>query len=71
MDVPNGYDHKATSEGFNGADKVSVYYHRVFNDYLVYVHSNQEEEGKTLYVSRAQLALIVHAGKDVLDDERV
>jgi hypothetical protein len=71
MDVPAGYDHKATSESFNGAEKVSVYFSKMFNDYAVYVYATQEEDGKTLYLSKGQLELIIHAGKDVLDDLRV
>ncbi len=68
MTVPEGYNHKATSESFNGTDKVSIYYSSIHGDYLVYVYANQEEDGKTLYLSKTQLELLVHAGKDVLDD---
>jgi hypothetical protein len=65
------YTHKATSESFNGAEKVSVYYSKVSNQYAVYIHANQEEDGKIFYVSKGQLELVIHAGKDVMDDERV
>ena len=68
MNVPEGYNHKATSESFNGTDKVSIYYSDTAGDYQVYVFANQEEEGKTLYLSKTQLELLTHAGKDVLDD---
>ena len=71
LDIPKEYYHKATSESFNGSQKVSVYYSKTSNEYAVYVHANQEEDGKTLYVSKVQLELILHAGKDVLDDERI
>jgi hypothetical protein len=71
MPLAGEYNHKATSESFNGAQKVSVYFSKVSNDFAVYVHANQEEDGKTLYVSKEQLELIIHAGKDVLDDLRV
>ena len=67
MTVPESYNHKATSESFNGADKVSIYYSSTFGDYLVYIYANQEDEGKTVYVSKPQLDLLVHAGTDVLD----
>ncbi len=68
MTVPESYNHKATSDSFNGAEKVAIYYSDSFGDYLVYVYANQEEDGKTLYLSKTQLELIVHAGTDVLDN---
>jgi hypothetical protein len=71
MPLTGEYDHKATSESFNGAEKVSIHFSKLSNEYAVYVHANQEEDGKTLYVSKGQLELIIHAGKDVLDDLRV
>ena len=67
MNVPESYNHKATSESFNGADKISIYHSSTFNDYLVYIYANQEDDGKTVYVTKTQLELIVHAGTDVLD----
>lgn len=70
MDVPESYNHKATSEGFNGGEKVSIYYSSTNNDYLVYVYANQEAFGKKIYVSKAQLELIIHAGTDVIDMEK-
>ena len=70
MNVPEGYHHKATSESFNGAEKVSIHYGSTTNEYLVYVHANQEEESKDIHVSKAQLELIVHAGTDALDTDK-
>jgi spermidine/putrescine-binding protein len=68
--LPEGYHHKATSESFNGADKVSIHHSSVTNQYSIYVHANQEEEYKVINVSKAQLELIVHAGTDVLDMDK-
>ena len=67
MPVPKGYNHKATSEGFNGSEKVSIHYHGASSEYIIYVHANQEEGSKDIHVSKSQLELIVHAGTDVLD----
>ena len=67
MNLPEGYNHKATSEGFNGAEKVSIHYNGVVREYIIYVHANQEEGSKDIHVSKSQLELIVHAGTDVLD----
>jgi hypothetical protein len=69
MKVPEGYAHKATSDGFNGSNSVSIYYNAMFNDYLVYIHANQECDGKTVYVSKAQLELLVQSANDVLEME--
>ena len=72
MTVPEGYNHKATSESFSGTDKVSIYYGSTTGDYQVYVFANQDsEDGKTLYLSKTQLELLVHAGTDVLDNLKV
>ncbi len=70
MQVPEGYDHKATSDSFNGAATVSVYFSKMNNNFAVYIHANQEEDGKILYVSKVQLETLLHAAKDVLDDLR-
>lgn len=70
MLVPEGYDHKATSHSFNGAEKASVYFSKVDNQFAVYIHENHGtgEEGKVLFVSKVQLEILISAGKDVLDD---
>ena len=70
---PEGYNHKATSESFNGAEKVSIHRSSIsnpYNEYAVYVHENPEEAGKIIYLSKTQLELIVHAGTDVLDMDK-
>ncbi len=67
MDIPAGYDHKATSDSFNEADTVSIYFSAMFNDYMVYVHENEEYKGKTIYLSKEQLELAIHAGTDALE----
>ena len=71
MKVPEGYDHKATSESFNGAEKVSVYFSKMSNQYAVYVHGTPEENSKLIYLSKVQLETMIHAGKDVLHDLQV
>jgi hypothetical protein len=70
MEIPEGYDHKATSESFNGAERVSVYYNKVAADYLVVVGGVLDEEQGWIF-NKTQLELIVHAGTDVLDDAKV
>lgn len=64
-EIPEGYVHKATSESFNGSEKISILYHVVDDDYLIMIN----EDGWA--VSKTQLELIVHAGNDVLDNLKV
>jgi hypothetical protein len=70
MAVPEGYDHKATSEGFGGRTKVSIYHSRLDDDFYIEIGGPQTTTPH-LIVTRTELQLIVHAGKDVLDDESV
>ncbi len=67
MYEPKGYNHKATNESINATDKVSIYHSDDFGDYMVYVYANQEEDGKTLYLSKAQLELLLQAATDTLE----
>lgn len=60
--IPEGYFHKATSDSFNGAERVVIYYSKVEGDYLLVVN---DEQGWNF--TKAQLALIVHAATDVLE----
>lgn len=62
MEIPEGYNHKATSDSFNGAERVVIYYSKVEDDYLLVIN---DEQGWTF--TKAQLELIVHAGGDVLE----
>ena len=61
-----GYDHKATSESFNQADKVTILYSRVDGDYIVVINDDT-----VLNVTKTQLELIAHAAGDVLHDQAV
>jgi hypothetical protein len=65
MNVPEGYNHKATSESFNGTEKVSIYYS---NEHSKYLLTFGEQE---VYFNKTQLELIVHAGTDVLDNAKI
>ena len=68
MNIPENYHHKATSESFNKADKVSIYYSREHHSYLIEI--NDDESGEGYFLTRNQLALLVHAGTDVLDMDK-
>jgi hypothetical protein len=71
MTLPEGYDHKATSENFPRTQKVVIYYNRVEDLYLIQV----EEEGRIIKslgtLTAGQLELVIHAGSDVLHDAKV
>jgi hypothetical protein len=69
MSVPKGYFHKATNESFNGSTKVSIYYNRLLDDYLIEI-GGVIDDLHELVVTKQELELIVQAGKDVLDDLR-
>ncbi len=69
MEIPAGYDWKATSENFNGTCKVSIYYSKLEDDYLLEIDDG--EDGQGWVFTKSQLELIIHAGNDVLDDARV
>jgi hypothetical protein len=73
MEIPEGYNHKATSEGFTGANKVVVYYSGVVDRYLVVFESTVDEDADDahVFVNATQLELFVHAGGDVLHDAAV
>lgn len=67
MEIPEGYVHKATSDSFNGAQTVVIYYSKVEDDYIIHVEKEDFEEIDRLYVTKSQLELIVHAGTDVIE----
>lgn len=67
--IPEGYDHKATSHNFNQTEKVSIYYNKVANDYLLEIGDGSEDQG--WFFTKEQLELIVHAASDVLHDAKV
>ena len=70
--VPGSYNHKATSESFNGMEKVIIYYSGEEVQYLVVWESreydNIYETGR--FITKTQLELVVHAGTDVLDMDK-
>ena len=69
MEIPEGYNHKATSESFSGTEKVVIYHSNEENDYLVVFESqlNKDIYVDGVFINKTQLELIVHAGTDVLD----
>ena len=69
MEIPEGYNHKATSESFNREEKATIYYSDTEGSYLL-VLGNPEYESlfDLVYLSKTQLELLVHAGTDVLDN---
>lgn len=68
MEIPEGYNHKATSDSFNGAERVVIYYSKVEDNYMV-VFGNPDHESllHEAYFTKEQLELVVHAGTDVLE----
>jgi hypothetical protein len=60
--IPEGYFHKATSDSFNGAERVVIYYSKTEGDYILVIN-----EDTILTITKAQLELVVHAGTDVLE----
>lgn len=63
MTLPEGYNHKATSEGLQfGRGKAQVYYSKINDDYFLMVDG--EAYGP---FTKAHLGLIVHVVTDVLD----
>jgi hypothetical protein len=68
MEIPDGYYHKATNESINATDKVSIHYSDTSDSYMVCVHADPGPRAdKTLYLSKAQLELLVQAGTDTLE----
>jgi hypothetical protein len=66
MAVPEGYNHKATSQSFSGAETVVIYYSIVEDNYLVQIETPGVIKS-LLPMTKAQLELVVHAGTDVLE----
>lgn len=75
MTIPETYNHKATSESFNGTEKAVIYYSNEANDYLVIFESQLNEDlidrSCRVFLNKTQLELLIHAGTDVLDMEKV
>ena len=68
MDIPEGYNHKATSDSFSGAERVVIYYSKVEDNYLVVVgNPDYESLLREVYVTKGQLELLIHAGTDVIE----
>ena len=66
MTIPEGYNHKATSDNYAGTVRVVIYYSNVEDNFLVQIN----EDGQVT-LSKTELELIVHAGTDVLDNLKV
>lgn len=62
MEIPEGYDHKATSDSFNGAERVVIYYSKREDDYLLVINGDWHDT-----ITKSQLELIIHAGTDVIE----
>ena len=60
--IPKGYNHKATSEGFNGINKTQIFYSKYADDYLVVINDEP-----VLFLDKPKLELLVHAATDVLE----
>ncbi len=73
MEIPEGYNHKATSESFTGAEKVVIYHSSMVDRYLVVFESNVDEDTDDahVYINATQLELLINAGGDVLHDARL
>ena len=67
MEIPEGYNHKATSDSFSGAERVVIYYSKVEQNYLVVLITQHEDADDYIYMTKGQLELLVHAGTDVIE----
>ena len=67
--VPDGYNHKATSESFSRTEKVIIYHSNSVDRYLLVFESqlNEDTDEAGVFINKTQLQLLVHAGTDVLD----
>jgi len=66
MEIPDGYNHKATSDNYAGTVRVAIYYSGVEDNFLVQIN----DDGRVT-LSKTELELLVHAGTDVLDNLKV
>ena len=64
--LPEGYAHKATSDSLLRTASVSIYHSNTNDDYLIVVESNIAEP-EELYVTKAQLELLVQSATDTLE----
>ena len=63
MTIPEGYNHKATSEGLQfGRGKAQVFYSKLEDNYLLIV--DDETHGP---FTKAQFGLVLHVISDVLE----
>jgi len=60
--VPEGFNHKATSEGFNGHGKVEIFYSNTEDLYLIII-----DDRSIAFITKPQLELFHHAASDVID----
>ena len=60
--TPKGYNHKATSEGFNGKGSAAIYYSNQNDDYFIVIDGND-----VAFLTLEQLKLFHHAASDVID----
>jgi len=69
LDIPEGYAHKATSEGFNGSNSVEIYRSVAVDRYLVVLRSNVDEDTDDvhMFISKGQLELLVQSATDTLE----
>ena len=66
--VPGGYTHKATSDSLLGTESVMIYHSINEDNYLIVVAPYSDEYGE-MYVTKAQLTLLVQSANDVLEME--
>jgi hypothetical protein len=60
--IPKGYNHKATSEGFNGNGKAVIYYSNENDKYFIMM-----DDQPMAFLTKSQLELLIHAATDVID----
>ena len=67
--IPEGYAHKATSDGFNGANSAVIYYSSAVDRYLVVLSSSVDEDANDQYVriTKAQLELFIQSANDTVE----
>lgn len=60
--IPKGYNHKATSTGFNGKGSAVIYRSDQQDDYFIVI-----DDREIAFLTLEQLKLLHHAVTDVLD----
>ncbi len=68
MEIPEGYSHKATSDGFNGSNSVSIYHSSVVDRYIVvFRFADEDAHDTSVHINKAQLELFIQSANDTVE----